>query len=115
MQIFGDPSRIPIVIVEHVNAPLRPTSGNSYLSHLEQKDADILLPVMVDSKAIKKSSDACPQQNGRSLKIVVFVHGFQACKQYHPTHCIKFCEIFYQNKQMTFSDHAQNTMSRDII
>nr|GMC48306.1 protein FAM135B-like isoform X1 [Ipomoea batatas] len=77
MQIFGDPSRIPIVIVEHVNAPLRPTSGNSYLSHLEQKDADILLPVMVDSKAIKKSSDACPQQNGRSLKIVVFVHGFQ--------------------------------------
>ncbi|VFQ76523.1 unnamed protein product [Cuscuta campestris] len=78
LQIFGDPSRIPIVIVEHVvNAPLRSTSRNSYFNHLEQKDATTFTPELIDSIAIKKSSDENPQQIGRDLKLVVFVHGFQ--------------------------------------
>ncbi|CAH9078882.1 unnamed protein product [Cuscuta europaea] len=77
LQIFGDPSHIPIVIVEHVvNAPVRSTSRNSYSNHLEQNDANIFLREMINSKAIKKSFDENPQ-NGRDLKIVVFVHGFQ--------------------------------------
>lgn len=78
MHIFGDPSRIPIVIVERVvNAPLRSTSGNSYFIHREPKDANSLL-IETHSKGSKKIHGATPCQNGRVLKIVVFVHGFQA-------------------------------------
>ncbi|XP_004236518.1 uncharacterized protein [Solanum lycopersicum] len=77
MHIFGDPSRIPIVIVERVvNAPLRSTSGNSYFIHREPKDANSLL-IETHSKGSKKIHGATPCQNGRVLKIVVFVHGFQ--------------------------------------
>lgn len=77
MHIFGDPSRIPIVIVERVvNAPLRSTSGNSYFIHREPKDANSLL-VETHSKGTKKINGGSPCQNGRVLKIVVFVHGFQ--------------------------------------
>ncbi|CAN4088192.1 unnamed protein product [Withania somnifera] len=77
MHIFGDPSRIPIVIVERVvNAPLRSTSGNSYFIHREPKDANSLL-VETHSKGTKKIHGESPGQNGRVLKIVVFVHGFQ--------------------------------------
>lgn len=77
MHIFGDPSRIPIVIVERVvNAPLRSTSGNSYFNHREPKDANSLL-VETHSKGTKKIHGTTPCQNGRVLKIVVFVHGFQ--------------------------------------
>lgn len=77
MQIFGDPSRIPIVLVERVvNAPLRSTSGNSYFSQRETKDANSFL-VETQSKGTKKIHGGTPQ-NGRVLKIVVFVHGFQA-------------------------------------
>ncbi|XP_057501083.1 uncharacterized protein LOC130785064 isoform X3 [Actinidia eriantha] len=77
MHIFGDPSRIPIIIVEHVvNAPLRSTIGNSYFSNFNQKDASPLL-ADIGSKAKNKLSAPKPQQRGRVLKIVVFVHGFQ--------------------------------------
>ncbi|GFY94301.1 putative serine esterase family protein [Actinidia rufa] len=79
MHIFGDPSRIPIIIVEHVmNAPLRSTIGNSRFSNFNQKDASPLL-ADIGSKAKNKLSAPKPQQRGRVLKIVVFVHGFQAC------------------------------------
>ena len=79
MHIFGDPSRIPIIIVERVvNAPLRSTSGNSYFSNLNQKDPSPLL-ADIGSKANNKLSAPRPQKSGRVLKIVVFVHGFQAC------------------------------------
>ncbi|KAL7199346.1 hypothetical protein ACSBR2_021602 [Camellia fascicularis] len=77
MHIFGDPSRIPIIIVERVvNAPLRSTSGHSYFSYLNQKNTSGLL-TDISSKAKNKSSVASNHQNGRVLKIVVFVHGFQ--------------------------------------
>lgn len=77
MHIFGDPSRIPIIIVERVvNVPRRTTSGNSYFSQLDQKDTPNLLTAPLFN-AVNKSSVASPQQNGRVLKIVVFVHGFQ--------------------------------------
>ncbi|GFP79957.1 protein fam135b [Phtheirospermum japonicum] len=76
LQIFEDPSRIPIVVVERVvNAPVRSTSGNSYFSQLDQKDTNSLI-VGVDSNPSNKLSVAT-RQNGRVLKIVVFVHGFQ--------------------------------------
>ncbi|XP_052185710.1 uncharacterized protein LOC127797152 isoform X1 [Diospyros lotus] len=77
MHIFGDLSRVPIVIVERVvNAPLRTTSGNSYFTDLNQKNASSFL-TDIGSKAKKKLPTASPQQSSRVLKIVVFVHGFQ--------------------------------------
>ncbi|KAF8377185.1 hypothetical protein HHK36_030558 [Tetracentron sinense] len=77
MHIFGDPLHVPVIIVERVvNAPLSTTSGHSYFSPLDQKDASSLFMVP-DTKAVNNLSSAGPQQNGRVLKIVVFVHGFQ--------------------------------------
>lgn len=76
LHIFGDPSRIPIVIVERVvNAPRRTVSVNSYFHHTNLKDYSGLLSGPSYEDAKKPST----QQNGRVLKVVVFVHGFQAC------------------------------------
>ncbi|KAI3697055.1 hypothetical protein L6452_29781 [Arctium lappa] len=71
LHIFGDPSRIPIIIVERVvNAPLHSPSGNSYFRNMDPKDTNGLLPE-IDSRFSGN------QQKGRVLKIAVFVHGFQ--------------------------------------
>lgn len=76
LHIFGDPSHIPIVIVERVvNAPVRSTIGNPYFSQMDQKDTDGLV-AGVDSSPSNKLSGTT-RQTGRVLKIVVFVHGFQ--------------------------------------
>lgn len=78
MHIFGNPSNIPIVIVERVmNAPRRSTSENSYLRHLGMIDSlgSLTGP---SSAAVNKQSGPSRQQGGRVLKIAVFVHGFQA-------------------------------------
>ncbi|WVZ19315.1 hypothetical protein V8G54_006637 [Vigna mungo] len=76
MQIFGDPLRTPIVIVEHVlNVPRRFPSENSLLRHIGHMDCDGFPLNLYDSIG-KKSAQ---QSNDRVLKIVVFVHGFQAC------------------------------------
>ncbi|KAG9147797.1 hypothetical protein Leryth_003406 [Lithospermum erythrorhizon] len=56
LHIFGDPSRIPIVVVERaVNVPYRSASG-----------------ILENMATAQKTC-----QTGRILKIVVFVHGFQ--------------------------------------
>ncbi|XP_047149714.1 uncharacterized protein LOC124821803 isoform X2 [Vigna umbellata] len=74
MQIFGDPLRTPIVIVEHVlNVPRRFPSENSLLRHIGHMDCDGFPLNLYDSIG-KKSAQ---QSNDRVLKIVVFVHGFQ--------------------------------------
>jgi len=77
MQIFGDPLRTPIVIVEHVlNVPRRFPSENSLLRHIGHIDSDgFPLSLNYDSIAKKFAQPS----NDRVLKIVVFVHGFQAC------------------------------------
>lgn len=77
MHVFGDPSRIPIVIMERVlNAPRRTFSENSYFRHLDLVDSSLLTGPGPESG--KKQSGSSKQQTGRELKIVVFVHGFQA-------------------------------------
>ncbi|KAG2667889.1 hypothetical protein I3760_15G135200 [Carya illinoinensis] len=77
MHLFGNPSQIPIVIIERVtNAPRRTTSANSYLRHLDVIDSQGLLIGPSSASAIKQS-DFSLHQNVRALKIVVFVHGFQ--------------------------------------
>ncbi|KAI3697053.1 hypothetical protein L6452_29776 [Arctium lappa] len=71
LHIFGDPSRIPIIIVERVvNAPLHSPSGNSYFRNMDPKNTNGMLPE-IDSRFSGN------QQKGRVLKIAVFVHGFQ--------------------------------------
>ncbi|MFQ6667278.1 hypothetical protein Gotur_033352 [Gossypium turneri] len=78
MQIFGDPSGIPIVIIEHVmNTPQRTSSDNLYMRNLDIIDS-ITTSTVPSSEAVKKLSSASATQSGRDLKIVIFVHGFQA-------------------------------------
>ncbi|XP_051123145.1 uncharacterized protein LOC127246018 isoform X2 [Andrographis paniculata] len=75
MLIFGDPSRIPIVIVERVvTAPLRSTSSQSFFSQVDQNDTNSSIskfgPTPTNEVYTSHSHD-------RDLQIVVFVHGFQ--------------------------------------
>ncbi|XP_010544041.1 PREDICTED: protein FAM135B isoform X2 [Tarenaya hassleriana] len=73
MYIFGDPMRVPIVIIERVwNAPRRTFSDNSYLRHVDMIDSSI----HHDDETRKKSGSNL-MQNVRELKVVIFVHGFQ--------------------------------------
>ncbi|XP_024631106.1 protein FAM135A isoform X3 [Medicago truncatula] len=75
MQMFGDPLRIPIVIVERVtNAPRRTISENSYLRNVILADSHNFEATHNSDTANQESA---PQSNARVLKIVVFVHGFQ--------------------------------------
>lgn len=75
MQMFGDPLRIPIVIVERVtNAPRRTISENSYLRNVILEDSHNFEATLNSDTANQESA---PQSNARVLKIVVFVHGFQ--------------------------------------
>ncbi|KAL1531794.1 protein FAM135B-like isoform X3 [Salvia divinorum] len=76
LHMFGDPSHIPIVIVERaVNAPLCSTKGIFSFNQLDQKYTNGLV-AGVDSIPSNKLSGTT-RQTGRVLKIVVFVHGFQ--------------------------------------
>ncbi|GLT93665.1 hypothetical protein SLE2022_114460 [Rubroshorea leprosula] len=77
MYIFGDPLRIPILIVEHVmNAHRRAFSDDSYLRNLDLIDTASLLTGACSEAEKKQPSKSLPE-NGRDLKIAVFVHGFQ--------------------------------------
>ncbi|KAL8529718.1 hypothetical protein ACS0TY_006963 [Phlomoides rotata] len=76
LHIFEDPSHIPIVIVERVvNAPVRSGSGDSYFNTLGQKDTYSLVAGLDSAPSSKQL--VTNRQNGRVLRIVVFVHGFQ--------------------------------------
>jgi hypothetical protein len=80
MYIFGDLLRIPIIIVERVtNAPLRTLSENSFFKNLDLVDAHgSYSGLSTESEAGKKQPSAALSKNGRELKAVIFVHGFQA-------------------------------------
>ena len=76
MHILGDPMRVPIIIIERVlNAPRRTLSDNSYLRHVDMLDSGLLNAVNDEGEKTKATSS---QKSARELKIVVFVHGFQA-------------------------------------
>ncbi|GMJ02539.1 hypothetical protein like AT1G58350 [Hibiscus trionum] len=75
MQIFGDPSGVPIVFMERViNAPRRSTNDNSYLRNFDLMN---LATTSTVPEAGKNQTSASAAENGHDLKIVVFVHGFQ--------------------------------------
>ncbi|KAJ4915317.1 putative serine esterase family protein [Raphanus sativus] len=75
MHIFGDPMRVPIVIIERVwNAPKRTFSDRTCMRHVDKIDSSFLNEHDDENGSRKHNT---PQHSGRELKIVVFVHGFQ--------------------------------------
>ncbi|TYI43114.1 hypothetical protein ES332_A01G146800v1 [Gossypium tomentosum] len=75
MQIFGDPSGVPIVIMERViNAPRRTVSDISFLKNFDVMHLATTSTVL---EAGKSQSSTSAARSGHDLKIVVFVHGFQ--------------------------------------
>lgn len=76
IQIFGDPSRIPVVIIEQdvMNVPLHDSSNNL----LSTSDENGTAAATIDSRENNlPESSAFSKRGGRLLKVVVFVHGFQ--------------------------------------
>lgn len=77
MQIFGDPSRIPVVIIEQhiMNVPLHCSSDNLLFSTSEENGS----PAETAGSGEKNTPEpsAIGKRGGRVLKVVVFVHGFQ--------------------------------------
>ncbi|KAH1237628.1 Protein FAM135B [Glycine max] len=74
MYIFGDPLRVPIIIVERLENMYRSASVKSYFLPLEDKARHILEN---GSRAIIQLPRNSPQQNEHVLRVVVFVHGNQ--------------------------------------
>ncbi|CAA7396890.1 unnamed protein product [Spirodela intermedia] len=76
MYIFGDPSRVPIILVErHVMDLRMHASGRaSFSGSLEKKATSA---TGTGDKALMKLFVGGAQRNSRTLRIVVFVHGFQ--------------------------------------
>ncbi|PKA57082.1 hypothetical protein AXF42_Ash002386 [Apostasia shenzhenica] len=76
MQIFGDPSRVPVVIVEHVmNTTVHGSGNNKSLFAAKQTDSATVTTRFVGKDASKSS--VLGKRGSRVLKVVVFVHGFQ--------------------------------------
>ncbi|KAL5174985.1 Protein FAM135B [Glycine soja] len=76
MYIFGDPLLVPIIIVERLTNVYHSAIVNSNFIPLEGEGRHILEN---GSRATKKLCGSSPQKNELVLRIVVFVHGFQAC------------------------------------
>ncbi|KAL5176161.1 Protein FAM135B [Glycine soja] len=94
MYIFGDPLRVPIIIVERLENMYRSASVKSYFLPLEDKARHILEN---GSRAIIQLPRNSPQQNEHVLRVVVFVHGFQAC--FASLISFSFYTLCYSNKQ----------------
>ncbi|MCH95876.1 protein FAM135A, partial [Trifolium medium] len=72
MQMFGDPLRIPIVIVERVlNAPRRTISENSYMRNVKLANSHSF-QAGINSVSDTANKNSTPQSNAHVLKIVVF-------------------------------------------
>lgn len=80
MQIYADPSRVPVVLIEQ-HVMVVPQHGSSKVlatNSSEQKDMIVLPKLQGDSLALKSSAG----KKGRILRAVIFVHGFQASTLY---------------------------------
>ncbi|KAI4299033.1 hypothetical protein L6164_032528 [Bauhinia variegata] len=73
MNIFGDPLRVPIIIVERISMHCS-TSMNTYFIPFEEKAKGILENW---ARARNELSRSNLDQNRHVLRVVVFVHGFQ--------------------------------------
>lgn len=76
MFIFGDPSRVPVILVErHVMDLRMHASGRASFSVSLEKKA--MSAMGTGDKALLKLFVGGTQRSSRTLRIVVFVHGFQ--------------------------------------
>ncbi|XP_068661508.1 uncharacterized protein [Aristolochia californica] len=78
LHIFGDPLQLPVVIVEQhmLNVPLEAAGNDMVPEMIELKDM-CPGPVRAAFTSAPKLLGHGAQRNGRVLKVVVFVHGFQ--------------------------------------
>jgi hypothetical protein len=76
MYIFGDPLLVPIIIVERVTNVYRSASVNSDFLSVENGARHILGN---GSRSTNNMLSGSSKKNGHVLRVVVFVHGFQAC------------------------------------
>jgi hypothetical protein len=76
MYIFGDPLLVPIIIVERVTNVYRSASVNSDFLSVENGARHILGN---GSRSTNNMLSESSKKNGHVLRVVVFVHGFQAC------------------------------------
>ncbi|XP_068660095.1 uncharacterized protein [Aristolochia californica] len=78
LHIFNDPLQIPVVIVEQqiLNVPLEVAGTYPEPETLQLKDMSPG-PVRAGFKTATKLLGHGAQRNGRVLKVVIFVHGFQ--------------------------------------
>lgn len=77
MQIYADPSRVPVVLIEqHVMVVPQHTSSKDLASNTSEQKDTIVLPKLQGESLVPKSSAG--KKSGRILRAVIFVHGFQA-------------------------------------
>ncbi|XP_020527412.1 protein FAM135B isoform X2 [Amborella trichopoda] len=78
LHIFGDPARIPIIFIEQTtikSLEQNTVNGSSSFGNLDKNETSII-PIL-GHPLVPKSFSTCGRRNGRVLKAVVFVHGFQ--------------------------------------
>jgi len=76
MQIYADPSRVPVVLIEqHVMVVPQHTSSKDLASNTSEQKDTIVLPKLQGESLVPKSSAG--KKSGRILRAVIFVHGFQ--------------------------------------
>ncbi|KAJ1686214.1 hypothetical protein LUZ63_017604 [Rhynchospora breviuscula] len=79
MQIFGDPSHIPVVVIEqHVmNVPQHSSSVNNSPSSSDQSETSTIVLPQPKGENNMLTKTRNPKRTGRVLRAIVFVHGFQ--------------------------------------
>ncbi|KAL6641845.1 hypothetical protein ACP70R_020026 [Stipagrostis hirtigluma subsp. patula] len=76
MHIYADPSRVPVVLIEqHVMVVPQHGSSKDLASNVSEQKDTIVLPKLQGESLAPKSSAG--KKNGRILRAVIFVHGFQ--------------------------------------
>lgn len=76
MQIYADPSRVPVVLIEqHVMVIPQHGSSKDLASNASEQKDTIVLPKLQGEPSVLKSGAG--KKGGRILRAVIFVHGFQ--------------------------------------
>lgn len=77
LQIFGNITQVPVIYVERLIVPCQKVSKSwGFNGALEQAGTSIVPKTARDRLPLKVAGNE-PGRNGRALRVVVFVHGFQ--------------------------------------
>lgn len=79
MHIFSNPSQVPVVLIDQqvMNVPLHGSGNDPSVSSPNQNDFSAE-PLISRAKVATSQSAFSSKKHARVLKVVVFVHGFQA-------------------------------------